>query len=811
MAKTDWDSLRQEFRQSALSLRQFAEDKGLNYNTCRRMIKAGDAGKSAVVLAKEVKSKPKASTSTSKRKTKGNPSPKNQFRVGNLYSLKHGGHSIRIMATPEQIAAGMAMQHDDVIALEKIELANMRESLISHHEDLDLAKSLNIPPTEVGDEAVSALQDKIFTLTGKISAKQLRVTNMLSRIETRDRLDRLTAKQCDNFDRKNEKLELEIKALSEDGIQIYSKFGGMISTLQAIKNDLVPLSEIDIPKLDLETDFYSLDEEEQKALFVANCTNRWWRLNNLYRIENEKAELVTFRMRPAQMLLFKLMGFKNIILKARQLGFSTSIDIFILDIALWGENIKCGIIAQDQKASGEIFRTKVEVPLDSLPSWLKDEFPIKSKRAGSTEGKILFENGSSIQVATSFRSGTVQVLHVSEHGKICARYPQKAKEVKSGTLNAVPQEGIVFIESTAEGVGGDYHAMCMNAVDLIKTGQEPSKMDYKFHFYAWFQDPKYATPLPPSGLVLSKAQQEYFAAVEKATGVALSDEQKQWYVNKEHEQGDEMKQEYPSTPLEAFLTSGRRVFNSIKCMVAEGQCTKPRIIYDIDPTTGKKTKAQAMRDQSSDDMKRKLLNMLLVWELPEEESDYAIGVDIAEGLDGNDRSSIDVVRKDTGEQVAHWFGYLDVGLLAHLTKHIGLMYNKAYVGPERNNHGHAFILEFKKIYPVSRIYQEQYIDRDDDDETARLGWLTTAQSKPILIEGLKDLIRNEVSGIRWVGTVGEMNTFVYDSKGRMGAQTGCYDDQVMSYAIAQEMRVRMPKTIKAKPLNRKPNQHWMGH
>ncbi|MGR5465563.1 terminase, partial [Photobacterium damselae] len=84
---------------------------------------------------------------------------------------------------------------------------------------------------------------------------------------------------------------------------------------------------MDAPKLDLETDFYSLDEEEQKALFVANCTNRWWRLNNLYRIENEKAELVTFRMRPAQILLFELMGCKNIILKARQLGFSTSIDI----------------------------------------------------------------------------------------------------------------------------------------------------------------------------------------------------------------------------------------------------------------------------------------------------------------------------------------------------------------------------------------------------------------------------------------------------------------------------------------------------
>ncbi|HIF9180403.1 TPA: hypothetical protein ACX6QL_001446 [Photobacterium damselae] len=784
MAKTDWDLLRQEFGQSALSLRQFAEDKGLNYNTCRRMIRAG---KSAATLAKEVKSKPKASTSASKRKAKGNPSPKNLFRVGNLYSLKHGGYSIRIMATPSQIAAGMAIQHDDVIALEKIELTNMRDSLVTYYEDLDLAQSLNVPPTEAGNEAISSLQDKIFSLNGKISAKQLRLTNMLARIETRDRLDKLTDKQCDNFDRKNEKLDLEIKALSEDGNQTHSLFGGMIHTLQSMKTALIPLSRL--PNRECggdEVDFYALSEDEQKIQFVANCSNKWWRLNNLYRIENEKGELVTFKMRAAQVALFDSMSEKNLILKARQLGFSTSIDIFILDTALWEESIKCGIIAQDQPSAGEIFRTKVLIPLSNLPAWLQAEFPVVSKREGASGGKLFLNNGSSIQVATSFRSGTVQVLHVSEHGKICARYPQKAKEVKSGTLNAVPTEGIVFIESTAEGVGGDFHSMSMSAIDLAGSGRAMGPMDYAFHFFAWFQDPKYATAVPSHGLVLSKAQRDYFAAVEAATGVLLSDEQKQWYVNKEFEQEDLMKQEFPSTPLEAFLTSGRRVFNAIKCMIAEGQCSKPRIIYDIDPVTGKKTKEQGLREQSADEMKRKLLNSLLVWELPEDEIDYAIGVDIAEGLEGNDRSSIDVVRKDTGEQVAHWFGYLDVGLLAHLTKHIGLMYNKAYVGPERNNHGHAFILEFKKIYPVSRIYQEQYIDRDDDDETARLGWLTTAQSKPILIEGLKDLIRNEVSGIRWVGTVGEMNTFVYDRKGRMSAQVSCYDDQVMSYAIAQE-------------------------
>ncbi|AWK83834.1 terminase [Photobacterium damselae] len=552
-----------------------------------------------------------------------------------------------------------------------------------------------------------------------------------------------------------------------------------------------------------------MNNPENIAYIKARMGNKWWRLNNLYKIENEDGQLVTFKLRPAQVLLFKMMGRKNIILKARQLGFSSAIDIYLLDEALWHKNLKCGIIAQDQSAAGEIFRTKIEIPFDNLPIWLKAEFPIESRRSGANGGYILFKNGSSIQCATSFRSGTVQRLHISEHGKICAKYPQKAKEVKTGTLNTIHQKAICFIESTAEGVGGDFYLMCVRSLDLLNSGEVIGDMDYRFHFFAWFQDPKYASSVPSKGLQLSKYYQEYFAAIEAVMNVKLTDEQKQWYINKEIEQGEEIKQEFPSTPQEAFLTSGRRVFDAIKVMNAEAYSCKPLIIYDIEPVTGKKIKVQAMRNAENELLQRSLLNMLLVWELPDIDEEYAIGVDIAEGLEHNDRSSFDVVKKSTGEQVAHWFGYIDTELFASLVRHVGLMYNTAFVGPERNNHGHAFIQAFRVIYPIRRIYQEQYIDRDNDNDTPKLGWLTTKQSKPIIIEGLKELLRTITSGIRWIGTISELNSYVYDAKGSMNAQAGCFDDQVMSYAIAQEMRARMPITPKYKQNNSRASNHWM--
>ncbi|SIQ70850.1 hypothetical protein SAMN05880558_10526 [Aeromonas sp. RU39B] len=560
-------------------------------------------------------------------------------------------------------------------------------------------------------------------------------------------------------------------------------------------------------------DITAMTEQERMDYIRSKLSDKWWRMNNLYMIENEQGQLVRFQLRPAQEALFRVMWWLNIILKARQLGFSTAIDIYLLDEALFNKNLKCGIIAQDLSAAGEIFRTKIEIPFDNLPAWLRSRFIVTSRSGGKNGGAIFFKHGSSIQVATSFRSGTLQRLHVSEHGKICAKYPEKAKEVKTGTLQAIHPGAVAFIESTAEGVGGDYYDMCIKAMELAKTG-ELSQLDWKFHFFAWWQDPKYRAAVPRAGVVMSQAQADYFTAVEKAMGCNLDDEQRQWYVTKESTLGAEMKQEFPSTPLEAFLTSGRRVFDPTDVMTAESECCPPELVYDMDPTTGKRQRAHGPENLDAAGQ-RSLLNLLLVWELPDPDEDYAIGVDVAEGLEHGDRSSVDVTKRSNGEQVAHWFGHLDPGLLAKLVAHIGRWYGTeeygpAFIGPERNNHGHALLLALRDIYPTRRIYSQEYIDREMDEETDRLGWLTTAQSKPILVDGLKALLRAGQSGIRWIGTAHEATTFVYDKKGRMNAQSGCFDDQLMSYMIAQEMRARMPARIVRDNTPRK-SKHWMAH
>lgn len=271
-----------------------------------------------------------------------------------------------------------------------------------------------------------------------------------------------------------------------------------------------------------------------------------WRIENLYYILDVKGQKVKFKPNWAQAYFFNGFHSRNIILKARQLGLTTFACIDALDDCLFTPNFKAGIIAHSKEDAHSFFEEKVQFPYENLPAEVKAANPATTDRAG----KLAFANGSSIRVATSFRSGTLQRLHVSEFGKICAKYPHKAKEIITGALNAVHTGMRVDFESTAEGRHGKFFELCDAAEKLQLSGGKLTDEDFKFWFFSWFQHPDYR--LDPTGVQITKEMQEYFADVEAKAGVTLSLEQKAWYIKRFGVLGDDMKQEFPATPAEAF-------------------------------------------------------------------------------------------------------------------------------------------------------------------------------------------------------------------------------------------------------------------
>jgi hypothetical protein len=276
--------------------------------------------------------------------------------------------------------------------------------------------------------------------------------------------------------------------------------------------------------------------------------DQYWRLNHLYRIRDAAGESIQFKMNVSQQYLYDNMHYFNVILKARQLGFSTFIMIYLLDSCLFNSNQACGVIAHTRNDAEELFRNKIRFAYDNLPDWVRENIGAKSE----TSKKLEFTNGSSIVVGTSLRGGTFQKLHVSEYGKIAARYPEKAREIKTGALNTVHAGQQIFIESTAEGRQGEFFDICELARKLKDSDKELTSLDPKFHFFSWFMNPEYIMSDEDSANTsITNEVAEYF----KTLPVELTPNQKAWYVKKEAIQGDMMKREYPSTPKEAFEQS----------------------------------------------------------------------------------------------------------------------------------------------------------------------------------------------------------------------------------------------------------------
>ena len=272
--------------------------------------------------------------------------------------------------------------------------------------------------------------------------------------------------------------------------------------------------------------------------------DRKWRLNNLYYIKDKRGEVIKFKLNAAQERLLGNLHYLNLILKARQMGFSTFILLLALDCCIFNSNFDAGLVA-DTIDNAKALLKRIKFAYERLPADIRAEVNVTTDNAL----ELNFSNNSSVEVGVSLRSSTKHFLHVSEYGKICAKTPDKAAEIKSGALNTLAHQQLGFIESTAEGRSGDFYDKCNEAQKISDADRELLDMEWKFHFFPWFRDPTYQTT---DRVRFTDDETKYFTDLEAEHGIVLSENQKHWYVLKWREQGEDMGKEYPSTPEEAF-------------------------------------------------------------------------------------------------------------------------------------------------------------------------------------------------------------------------------------------------------------------
>jgi hypothetical protein len=294
------------------------------------------------------------------------------------------------------------------------------------------------------------------------------------------------------------------------------------------------------------------DKAEFDRLFAPEITSVTtddpeWRIDNIYWVQDENGQEVRFVRNEAQRRWWAERWDRNCILKARQLGFSTAIGVEMLDTCLFRKNTTAGIIDYSLDDAKKKLG-KIKFTYSKLPEWVLDK--VHRVDPWNTE-TITFSNGSRIEVGTSHRGGTLQHLHVSEYGKISAVRPDKAKEIKTGGFGTVHKGQRIDVESTAEGIGGEFYDLVQRSDAALKEARPLSQLDFRFHFFAWWQHPGYR--LEPRTVRVTAELLEYFDKIKASHKITLDDEQRAWYAAQYAAMGpNEMYQEYPSYAEEAF-------------------------------------------------------------------------------------------------------------------------------------------------------------------------------------------------------------------------------------------------------------------
>lgn len=559
-------------------------------------------------------------------------------------------------------------------------------------------------------------------------------------------------------------------------------------------------------------DYEELTPEEQliEAIRVIKDDFYIYCERNLMIQDKLSGRIVPFQLNWAQKLLVERVladiasgkPVRYIILKARQMGLSTVIEALCYWWTTTHKHIKSVIIAHETEASGNLYSMFKRYFDNSHPTFQptrkynnKKElvFDVEDsvKEHYAKEGKAPPGLGSEIKTLVAKegkgRSATIHFFHGSE----VAFWEAKA-DVVSSAVQAVPMTSntFAFLESTANGVGGYFYDEWQAAVKGEST--------FRPLFFAWHEHSEYE--LPGSVEYYDEEEQELLEIFEeKGYPREVWDRKILWRREKKKDfRTDPQKfyQEYPKDDDEAFLASGRPVFDTrlLKKMEDYAHKNKSHIFGEIvanpDPTSKKKFVFNQIPSHFEDQD----ASPLKVWDLPEEGETYSVGVDVSEGKlnvesadKKNDYSVIDVTRNSDLKTVARWRGHIDPDLLGAVVFAIGTFYHTALVGVEVNNHGLTTVQHLR-----NRFYRNLYMRKNSpenqfEERTALMGWKTDRKTKPLMINNLVQAIReNDIIDLDIV-FIRECMTYVRDDQGFTNAQEGMYDDTVVAKAISLMM------------------------
>lgn len=506
----------------------------------------------------------------------------------------------------------------------------------------------------------------------------------------------------------------------------------------------------------------------KEKLKVINDSPKLW-LQNFVKIVDNNGDAVPFKVNEQQEIFINEMVKFNIISKARQIGFSTLSLGLCLYYACTNSSTNYLLVSYKAESSSSLFE-KLKMMYDSLPHD-KYSFP-KIKRSNRDE--FVLDNGSRIQCSVAGlkdigRGTTYQYILLSEF----AFYQNQEKVLLSAEQALAKNEtSRVVIETTSNGFNY-YQEVFMNAFK--------GKSKYKAFFF-----PFYSSAYERQFKHDYNQAEEWYKATNggrRLSPADLDDDEKIL-----HEKGATLKQlmwrrwklldmsiqefyqEFPSNPMESFISSGFSVFDQSKVLERINATPEPMPKMEL--------------SHLPEPLLKYINRGLFIFKLPKRGERYFGGADTASGS-GGDSSTITILDSD-GEQVASFYhNKVPVYVFAEIIDCIGRFYNYTFFVIERNSYGLPLLERLRKEYDYLNLYKHKVFNQSTGRKQMKLGWQTTAVTKSILVSDCKEHFEVGMIQVNCKETLAQMQIFV-EADGKTGnkAGQGNHDDLVISLAFA---------------------------
>lgn len=502
-------------------------------------------------------------------------------------------------------------------------------------------------------------------------------------------------------------------------------------------------------------------------------------------IEDESGELVPFIFNEAQEVVEAArlrqvdagVAVRLLILKGRQQGMSTYCQAYIAWRCLTREGTRAHTVAHNLALTHDLYdkleRAWRQLPTPESLGGIKVRPNLAS--GGERGRRLVFEDpmrsraryDSAHDPEGVGRGGTVHIMHLTEVPQWSK--PEATMQAILASISNHP-DTCVFVETTAKGASGWFYEQWLEAMRLLDRGEEP---EFYPVFVAWFLTKRYRRKRRTGESPLTKREKA------ERDQYGLDNEQMYWYRDQRDRYGDRVAEEYPYTWQEAFLHSGLPFF-------------RPETVRECMKKTRKPLKQGRFRPQKGKDSFKFVSDgegPLCVYELPDLEARYTVGVDFASGR-AADRSAIVVLNVDTTTVAAVYRDDPrakalpdDVLIEAML---LGRMYNMAHMVPERTGIGQTLVDRLVRDYNYPDVYREADTVAVRPKGGRRFGFATSASSRPWLLEETAHLVHIDQLQIPDVRIVREMETFVFtDDEGKKAeAGDGAHDDLVFALALA---------------------------